>query len=652
MAQCEKTLETGERCSNPAVPGSRYCDKHGRITFKPVKRPADTAPPLPTPPVPAKAKAAPGKAKPAPEGAAPAWKAVPSPAGQAPGFPGLRPDERNILVAPRGLIWLPAAAANHSATQFHRLVRLLGFLSQAIELPGQVEVSRREETGDILVSLQPAQGDTARLSLFYDAASSAARLVDGGLYLGQGRAFVQYRDDGAPRGYDVADFKPREEDKRLTLIAHWGCQSVATSLFTEMSLAEFCLQVAPVAEAAGTPPSQVYALTPGSLYGLLSKYLRAHRLGYELAHLRASHGGELVLFGISPRADAPTGQRVPAFVLDCLSRLPRVVVMTEAHRDGDRRVLLQWKHRYPLRLAHVAGAFAPNDLVLLSADHYPNLLVNPVPAFFNGDDAVVLTDEKRAPMKLTPRPFDGVAAVPLPLSLRPAHGPTPPTGALMLDAEETGWLRQLLYRLPGDAFAAYLLCLGEEGAVLVGNGRAIEGIPFGVPLRRLAETELFLPLRSALVPDLPWPILRTALKIQDQVYTFFTDDGRLDLPVKDFAPLTRSLMADPAQARVTFNPKAAKTMPELRWTSPPAPPPRPASEPSQRPAGGRPEQALPTPPQSGAQVDVKALWREQARVCEEAKDFLAAAICYSSLEDRSNSARCYRLAASPPAAKE
>jgi len=43
--QCEKILDNGERCSNQATLGGRHCQTHGRITFKPVARPADTAPP-------------------------------------------------------------------------------------------------------------------------------------------------------------------------------------------------------------------------------------------------------------------------------------------------------------------------------------------------------------------------------------------------------------------------------------------------------------------------------------------------------------------------------------------------------------------------------------------------------------------------------
>jgi hypothetical protein len=67
MAQCEKILDTGERCSNPAVPGGRHCPTHGRISFKPVTKPADTAPLPPEPPQAKPAAPKPTTTEPAPK---------------------------------------------------------------------------------------------------------------------------------------------------------------------------------------------------------------------------------------------------------------------------------------------------------------------------------------------------------------------------------------------------------------------------------------------------------------------------------------------------------------------------------------------------------------------------------------------------------
>jgi len=565
-------------------------------------------------------------------------------------------------VAPQGVIWLQTTPESPSSTPFNRLVRLLGFLSQALALPGRIRLLRQGEAGDILLPLSPTETDRTKLSGFYDAASAAARLVDGRLYIGQDNAYVQYRDDSAPRGYDLPDFKAHDDARSWLLVAHWGSQFLNLADFTETPLADFCLQVAPLPDVAGPPPEQVYALTPAALYPVLSKYFYAHHLRYGMAHLQGS-GGAWLLFELRPRPDAPTGQAVPRFILDYLARLPRVVVLAPAQQTGNPCILVQWRQRYPLRLPHIAGFFADDSLILLTSDHDSNLHISPAPPFFEGDRAVRLDLKMQAASSLTPT-STATAALKLPVLLRPANGPTPPIAALILNAREVGWLRQLLYHLPGEAFGAYSLCQGEDRTVLVGATRPIEGIPFGAPLRRLGETELFIPLRSTFVPDLPWPLLRQALDIQDGVYTFLTEADRLDLPMADFTPLSCALMADPRRPRVRFNLRAGASLPELRWTPPPAPPAQPPSEEQEKglfqkilkrgrhgPVQEPPPEVPTAPP---ADFDPQTVWREQAKAHEEASDFLTAAVCYSLLNDMSNSARCYRLAmaAVPPRQSE
>ena len=645
MAQCEKILDSGERCSNPAVPGGRYCQTHGRISFKPVAKPADTAP-LPTEPSSAK----PDVPKPAPPHRPTAWEAVPSASGEAPKFPALFADGRNILVAPQGVIWLPASPEDKPTTQFKRLLRMLGFLSQSIALPGQVHLLRQGgDDGDVLLPLSPKQSERDKLSAFYDAASAAARLVDGRLFIGQGNAYVQYRDDHAPRGYDLQDFQAHEEQGQWLLAARWGSQFVNVGDFNSEPLADFCMRAALLTDVAGAMPTCVYALAPSALYTVLCRYFHAHHLQYAIASLQTG-GKDWSLFEIRPRPGAATGQHVPSFIVDYLVRLPRLAVLASAHQLGQRQILVERGHRSPLHLPHIAEAFAEDGLVLLTAGNKPSLHLSPAPVFFDGDLGLRLDLQKTAPLNLKPV-SDNRAKLGLPVRLRPARGPTPPIDALYLDAQGVAWLRQILYRLPGAAFSGYALCLGEGGAVLIGESRPIAGIPFGVPLRRIAEGELFIPLRSAFVPDLPWDLLRLALDIQDQTYTFLIDGTRLDLPTACFAPLSRLLMADTRWPRTEFVLKAASALPELHWTAPPAPP-KPAHDESkpglwQKLLSGKPRQPIEQPqatalPQTGA--DPQALWLEQAKAREQDSDFLAAAVCYSVLNDAINAARCYREA--------
>src|SRR5208337_4060034 len=120
-------------------------------------------------------------------------KAIPSPLGQKPVFPGLRADQHSRMVARRGLIWLQAGA-NGGEPLFSRLVRALSFMSQSIDLPPSVRLRRRLRSEEGLIILKPPGPGVSHLSAFYDVATAAARLVGGQLYIGRRDALVRYRD--------------------------------------------------------------------------------------------------------------------------------------------------------------------------------------------------------------------------------------------------------------------------------------------------------------------------------------------------------------------------------------------------------------------------------------------------------------------------
>jgi hypothetical protein len=312
-------------------------------------------------------------------------------------------------------------------------------------------------------------------------------------------------------------------------------------------------------------------------------------------------------------------------------------------------------------------------MLLLVADHYLNLSICPAPQFFDGDQLMDVHLPSTKVLQLTQLPASTPASLKLKVLLRPANGPTPPMAALILTNQELGWLRQLLYLLPGEAFRDYALYQGEELSVLIGNSRPIEGLPFGMPLRRPGNRELFIPLRSRLLPDLPWSLLQEALAIKEHVYTFLTPDYRLDLSETHFASLSRILVAEPNRPRVNVRMLAPALLPTLAWTPLPGSPTEITPDTTKKgqsigskilsnlqagtrgPATTPPQTATrepvaPTP--RNVKLDETDLWREKARACEEAKDFLAAAVCYNFLNDVSNSARCYRQAATQLKTKE
>jgi hypothetical protein len=659
MAQCKKMLADGERCSNRAVPGVDYCEQHRSVQLRPAAdAPAQTG---------EAAETSTSTSNQPKETAT--WTIRPSADGETPTFPGLRADARNILVAPHGIIWLHEQESTGRTNPLNqRLSRLLGCLSHEFALAGNITIHQAREGFEALVKVRPPVPDTADLSRFYDAVAAAAALSDGPLYVGQERAFIRYRDGGAARGYDADDVRLPEGDE-LYLLDQEMTHRVSPHALTEVSLPDLLLEICPLPAREVELPSRAFALVAMPLYRMAARYLRDHHLGYRIARFHTPQGETLALFEIIPhRATTPTGAHVPAFVLNHFENLPRAVVLTEVWADAEgRRMLVQWGRRYPGYPRHVLPAFPPDSLLVFNSDSdYANLSVIPSPVFFEGDDVTSAQMPRSALAEL--RPLNNQTSLPfnLPLRLVRDSGATPQTSALILDEEETRWVRRLLYRLPGDAFGSYTLCMGETRSVLLGERMPVESLPFGIPLQRVEDTQLFIPLRTRFAPDLPWALLAQTLSLKDGVYTFLAEDFRLDIPRAAFAPLSRALVAGEKPQPEEFTLVKAQRWPDLKWkprTQPvqperaaqTAPPTSPHTEPAgqsffersreertseqhvirENPQGGEPSQ----PP------DEAALFRRRAEIFLYSRDHLGAAFCFALAGDNYNAARSFQEAA-------
>ncbi|MGB1251005.1 MAG: hypothetical protein ACPG8W_10355, partial [Candidatus Promineifilaceae bacterium] len=487
MGQCTKMLDNGERCSNQAEPGREACRTHRRqaISFRRVSdKAADTAP---KPPPAKQPKLHPPQAI--------NWLAVPSTIGAQPVCPLLKVDNRNILVAARGFVWLQGEAV------FSRLVQLLGLLSQQIDLGPHLEIVQRDSLAEVLLIVTPPVTDGMPLSDFYDQVSAAVRLVQAGFYIGKDGFYIQYRDDGALRGYDVPLWEKRTAGNTHHLIAHWGTQTIDGRLFTPYPLGRACLLIAPIPTDSLPNDSLVYALVPLALYRVVSRYLRDHHVHYRLARLHTEQG-ELILFEAAPRlTSADNEAHIPHFIIDYLARLPQVVILTPA---AGTTMLVERGYQMPFYLPHTQ-VFADGGMVLFCKNSYNNLAVNPTPVFFEADllMGVSLTQTQVETAQSTT--ID--KTLQLPVLLRPDYGSTAAIAAIVLSREELGWIQQLLYRLPRHLLAAYQLAIGKQHAVLLGGSLPIESIPFGEPLRQIDDHALFIPHKQMFVPLLPWSIL-------------------------------------------------------------------------------------------------------------------------------------------------
>ncbi|MET0648044.1 MAG: hypothetical protein ABW208_15615 [Pyrinomonadaceae bacterium] len=598
--------------------------------------------------------------------------AQPSALGDRPKLPGLRADERNILVGDEGVIHFNPGETRGGADGLpNRLSDLLGFLSQKIILSENVVVQANETTGEVLLRLTRPDATAPEPSRFYDDAAEAARFSGAQLYVGRDHLFVQYRDGSSPRGYDAQMSPPSRQDE-IWLVGPEGTVSVQTRALRWVGHEELLLRIRPSNASAAEPQELIYALVAPPLYRVLANYFRDHYMRFRVARFYGERGNNHVLFEIRPSENSPTGPLVPAFVISYLNALPRVVALTDASVPGvGRRLLVQWGHRYPCLLQNVSEVFQPESLVAFTASpFYQNVYVTPAPTFFEDDGLTSVKMHDVAPARMSPAGAREAAALELPLRLVDDTGLVPPTAALLLDVKQVEWLRLLLYRLPEEAFTAYSICIGDEGAVLMSGSAPVETIPFGVPMQKVRDTGLFIPLRKRFSPSLSWPLLSKSLSITDEQYTFLRPDSRLDVPRASFAPLSRLIVAERDRPRVTLSFRPEPRLPALKWK----PAPRPAAPTQSRPATQRTEQSRTEseqrqpwwdwrrreagppsgqttqrqpqqPPRPGPPQNPNEVFRARAEEFLRNNDFLGAAFCYVLLGDKTNAAKFYRAAA-------
>ncbi|MCP4398870.1 MAG: hypothetical protein GY801_16420 [bacterium] len=713
MAQCKKILDSGERCSNRAEPGSEFCQEHHkRVLFRKVA--SQTFPqPEPSP------KETPAQS--------PQWKAFPSALGAEPAFPGLQADSRHILVGPQGLVWLRAQSADTSAAPLlQRLLSLLAALSQYMPLPGHVTIQQAADDAGMLLRLTPPPEHHHALSAYYDTVATAAALSDGALYVGASGVFIHYRDGDAPRGYDAVgveappgdntvdlrsadlsrpthppapSLRKREGEtppfssqekglgdefflqstvlppgETIRLVDSGGTHPLSPDMLRELPLQDALLRIRPLPLHGAELPDTVFVLAAAPLYRLLATYFREHYLRFRIARFvpapsetsEDSTSRPLLLFELTAQPDAPAGAFVPRFVLSYLMDLPFCVVFHDIGSTDTQRMLVEWGRRYPCLPRHILPAFPADSLVLL-CDHadFSNMCLSPMPVFLDGDTALSVPPLPLNAQQFTPIMESDDLQLEIPVRLVPDSGPVPAPAALVLDDEEMGWVSRLLYRLPGELFTGYSVCLGEERAVLIGEGLPLEILPFGIPLRRVQDTSLFLPLRARLMPELPWNLLATALDIQERRYTLLTPEFRLDVPCKAFAPLSKALVAEPGRPNLTFTLKSGARLPELRWSdnlqelrqqlaasrnAAPIEGRRTVPSRQENRADASPEArderaGAGEQPPAAVSGEVEQVLRERAAQFQAQEDYLSAAVCFAICGDSFNAARCYQSAA-------
>ncbi|MBN2332412.1 MAG: hypothetical protein JXO49_12560 [Deltaproteobacteria bacterium] len=633
MNQCTYMLSDDRRCSNPSVPGTDYCTVHQLYAGM-------------------SAGNAGGGAL-AHFRQSSAVTARPSSIGTEPTYPGLFVDQRHILVGHEGLITLCSPEAGGDEVVDPRLLSLLTTISEEVPLAGRVTVMRLLHRRGYLVRVSTPDREWSGFSRFFDWLAAAAAHSNGRLYVGQEQHFICYRDRQAPRGYDTVAGPVALET--LMLADETGQYHIPARELAPLPLDELLLHCVPVADSQPVALGESFVLAPQAYYRLLARYCRRHRLAYRLARFTDQQGARQVVFHLEDGRQEDETKILPANVIAYLSSLPFCQVLRLAAGGGSRKLLVPWNQALPGNAEHLLGVFPADCLVIVpGGQEAASRCIVPAPPFFAGDDLLVrglsaaVTD---AALPITAQDLQ----LEIPLLLVPDLGTHHSPAAIVLDAEEMAWVRRLLYRLPPMVFDDLRLFYGVDHGVLLGDGRSLVAVPFGIPLRRVRESNLYIPLAEKLVPELSWSVLAEVLDLKDQVVTLLTGAQCFEVPEDAFFPLSRFLVADIGRPSVRLALRPAAALPPLTWTMPPGEGPVPKVDEEtlvqQELLAGQsalsterqPEETAGVP--AGGEDREKEIFGLRAEKLLREGDYLSAAVCFSLADDLSQAALCYQQAA-------
>lgn len=418
--------------------------------------------------------------------------------------PGLGLDGKGVALGAKGLVLLPS---------IDRLVALLSIYTRERSLEDLLPSLHIGVVRSKLGTRELTVEFTAESSDRMDRLADTARLVGGFAFTGTSRHFVQYRDAGAPFGYDAAELLPSEEG--IVLYHAEFTQSYAEERAIE--LRALLLRLMPHVDPStyDEPGARVIVAEQG--------------LGDALIHyfVRSRVDGDVCVVEWPPASafdDAPIRRTVvrlpelPARMRPLLYKTPGLVTFVPAGPG----VAVEVGYRHPVEL-RACPVFDASGLMLLRHEGEPWTIgkfpaSGPLGAFAR----VELREEGTSPQGSLRG--GAPATVRLPLRVLPSTKPWRRVTATFLRPDEVPLLRKLAYALPHATIAQTQIAVTRDGA-FVRSPSGIESIPLGTFFVELTP-RLLVAAGHEVVPAVSPEVLWQALGAPSSQLIFLGRDAR------------------------------------------------------------------------------------------------------------------------------
>ncbi|MDF1562581.1 MAG: hypothetical protein P1V51_06040 [Deltaproteobacteria bacterium] len=466
-------------------------------------------------------------------------------------IPGLRTDERGIVVGPRVAVYLPS---------LDRVVALLGVLSNELrseDLFAGLAIHRvRSALGglDFLVITELKDPH------LIDRVSAVASLHGGEVLVGEQHHFVRYRDRRSPLGYDVDRLaRAREagegEDEEEAPDGDgkgWMLYGRITEglhrLEETLTLRSLLVRIPP--RPSRRPPQDaddLLVMVRRGLRGPLERTLWRSRIEGRVARMEQEDGTEVFLYALKGVSLQLAGllQRTPGFEVFVAEGELAAVERGQVH---------------PIDLAACGQAFEGRGMHLFRGGNRPVLVLPESPAWTpladQVDPTVLGTPLPLAPA--TPAPASGVD-----LRLVPKARQRGEIAAIFVPRDQLPLLRHLVYLLPPSALVRYRAVAVEEGVLIVSDQGPVEELPVGVPLQEAAPS-VYVPVGHTFRPQVPPEVITEALEAEPgQRVVFVTPEGPPLSITSGFQLLGRGFLDAPEPRPTLVRPDTAPKRPRL-----------------------------------------------------------------------------------------